>query len=265
MITVVITKNHMQYPGYDTYTAYEFLQVNAERLRNVEMVLIAERMNTKKLRKIRNRMNAFNIVEIDMLPDDVIDVAEANSVYLPHSGIHVNVKDVSNPEEVRKTLLKHLREMSDKILKETGFDPNKLRPAGQPLLWIDTINPPGISPMLKLRDSAEELKRELLVKRPSMYRSKSVPPGVIVHKHGFTAGKEHRVKVKPWLENPQIVQLFKSRQELADYLVAKLPKDTELRKRNALKFKICVELSEDKVLTLAADPKAQVALVNKYC
>lgn len=265
MITVVITKKHMQYPGYDTYTAYEFLQINAERLRNVEMVLIAERMNTKKLRKIRNRMNAFNIVEIDMLPEDVIDVAEINSVYLPHSGIHVNVKDVSNPEEVRKTLLKHLREMSDKILKETGFDPSKLRPAGQPPFWIDTIAPPGISPMLKLRDSAEELKRAVLEMKPGMHRRNIQELGRTVHKRGFTAGKERHLKVKPWLENPQVVQLFKSRQELADYLVAKLPEGTELRKRNALKFKICVELSEDKVLTLAADRDAQVALVNKYC
>lgn len=68
MITVVITKKHMDYPGYDTYTAHEFLVIGEQILRNIEMVLIEERVSNKKLRKIRNRMNAFNIVEVVMLP-----------------------------------------------------------------------------------------------------------------------------------------------------------------------------------------------------
>lgn len=350
--TVIITQKPESYPNYYTYTAYEFLVLRDETLRGIEMVLIDERIKPKKLRKIRNRMAAFNIVEIDILPEDVVDVAEARVVHLPHSGIYVDIKENASPEEMRKTILGHLREMTDKMLQDNADDkyhvklpssgkfvnlkaltPESLMRLGVEsvdellakigsgagfrfansmretvdhtrdireleLKLLDTLKGTGPSARLpldrllsdfnrlseedfakrlrdgtllgsevskQLRDSAMELKRELLAKKPGMYRSKGVPAGMVVHKQGFTAGKERRVKVKPWLENPQIVQMFKSKQELADHLVSKLPKGTELRKRNALKFKICVEMSEDAVLSLAADTKAQVTLVNKYC
>lgn len=63
---------------------------------------------------------------------------------------------------------------------------------------------------------------------------------------------------------PLIQEAYYDRIALAEALVAKLPWQASVRDRNALKFHICREMSDEEVTNLAVDTMAQYELVKGY-
>lgn len=289
MNTVIITRKPEAYPHYDTYTAYEFLVISAELLRHMEMVLIDERMSDRKLRKIRNRMNAFNIVEIDMLPEDVADVVESNVVRLPHGNVYVNRFKLTPAEcfalktgdvAINDATIARLSEEVCTLMVDANC--NFLEKGSE--LVRSTIELMfqglGVYDTLVMREkiltgamtrynARVNAKQRIRHARDQMMdaeilRSAEVLRGV-VHKRVYVVGLERVMKAKGFLQNPSPVRYFKTKQELAEHLASKLPDTVEIRKRNALKFKVCCELNEAELLKLATDFSKQAAFVSKYC
>lgn len=64
--------------------------------------------------------------------------------------------------------------------------------------------------------------------------------------------------------DPIVQQAYYNRVVLADTLAAKLPWQTTASERNAFKYRICCEMSEDEVVNLAVDTLAQKELVNGF-
>lgn len=282
MITVVITKKHMDYPGYDTYTAHEFLVIGEQILRNIEMVLIEERVSNKKLRKIRNRMNAFNIVEIDMLPEDV------NVVQLPHGNVYVNrfkltpaecfalntgdtaINDATIArlsEEVCTLMVDancNLLEKGSELVRST------IELMFQGLGVYDTmVMREKILTGAMMRYNARVNAKQRIRHARDQMMDKEIMEGIqvlkrIAHKHPFSAGEPFNVKPKAFLKDPVPVKYFKTKQELAEHLASQLPDTVEVRKRNALKFKVCCELNDAELLKLATDAAQQEVLISKY-
>lgn len=288
MHTVIITQKPGAYPNHYTYTAYEFLVIGEETLRDIEMVLIEERVSDKKLRKIRNRMNAFNIVEIDMLPEDVIDVAESNVVQLPHGNVYVNrfkltpaecfalntgdsaINDATIArlsEEVCTLMVDancNLLEKGSELVRST------IELMFQGLGVYDTmVMREKILTGAMMRYNARVNAKQRIRHARDQMMDKEIMEGIqvlkrIVHKHPFSAGEPFNVKPKTFLKDHVPVKYFKTKQELAEHLASQLPDTVEIRKRNALKFKVCCELNDAELLKLATDAAQQEALISKY-
>lgn len=277
MITVVITKKHMDYPGYDTYTAHEFLVIGEQILRNIEMVLIEERVSNRKLRKVRNRMNTFNIVEIDMLPDDVIDVAESNVVQLPHGNVYVNRFKLRPVEsfalaagetDVVNATIARLSEEVCTLLTDINFDPAK--GGGELLKSILELMFQGLG----VHDT-KAMREKILTSAMTKYSSRITTTRTdrrtqdneiqrldrTMRYQGLDVGDAHKVKARA-VRLP--LMYFKSKIDFAEYMVKRLPATVEIRKRNALKFKVCCELNDAELLKLATDVVQQEALISKY-
>lgn len=289
MNTVIITRKPEAYPHYDTYTAYEFLVISAELLRNMEMVLIDERMSARKLRKIRNRMNAFNIVEIDMLPEDVVDVAESNVVRLPTGNVYVNRFKLRPVESfaiatgeasvIDATIIR-LGEEVCTVLSDIKYDPAKgggellnsileLMFQGLGIHDTKTMREKILTCAMARYNSRINMTKHIRQARDAMMdaeimRAAEALRGV-VHKRVYVVGLERVMKAKGFLQNPSPVRYFKTKQELAEHLASKLPDTVEIRKRNALKFKVCCELNEAELLRLATDVNKQTEFVSKFC
>lgn len=278
----------MDYPGYDTYTAHEFLVIGEQILRNIEMVLIEERVSNKKLRKIRNRMNAFNIVEIDMLPEDVIDVAESNVVQLPHGNVYVNRFKLTTAEcfalntgdaAINDATIARLSEEVCTLMvdancnlleKDSGLVRTAIELMFQGLGVYDTMvmREKILTGAMMRYNARVNVKQRIRHARDQMM-DKEILEGIqvlkrIAHKHPFSAGEPFNVKPKAFLKDPVPVKYFKTKQELAEHLASLLPDTVEIRKRNALKFKVCCELNDAELLKLATDVAQQEALISKY-
>lgn len=65
-------------------------------------------------------------------------------------------------------------------------------------------------------------------------------------------------------DEPIVQQAYYNRVALADALAAKLPWQTSVSERNAFKYHICREMSEDEVVNLAVDTSAQHELVKGF-
>lgn len=209
----ILTTRHNQYPGIDTYSYYEFMALSDERLREMNVLYVADRQSTKHMRKLKRRAASHDIW-IKRLHNTIKfkPVSITAPVHMLRSGIYVNIKENVNPEEIRKALLGHVREMTKRLLQNTGYGAIKL-PA------------PG----------ADDPKR-----RPIF-----------------------GTKLKA--TRPPIGRLFNSKFELADYVVGMMPKSTEVRRRNALKYHICCKLDETALVELALYPCQQNQLVIDFC
>lgn len=294
MSIVVITTKPEQFPNYYTYTAYEFLVLSQETLKGINCIYIAESIPSKKYKKVEKRAKAFTISIIPALPEDVIDVAESNVVRMPTGNVYVNrfkltpkecfalatgettyidatvtrlsMEVVTLMEDVNYEPTKGGGELFTSILELMfqglgKYNTNDMRQAviGKAIMAF-TLRGNISKRMSRHRDISmlkgmENLRDLINEKRPGMFRRTL----------GFTAGEERVVKPKAFLQDPSPVRYFKTKQELAEYLASKLPETVEIRKRNALKFKICCELGEAELLKLATDLRHQQAFIDKYC
>lgn len=283
MYTVIITRKSADFPNYYTYTAHEFLTLSEEYLRVIASVMIVERMSDKKLRKIRNRMNAFNIVEIDMLPEDVIDVAENSTVYLQNSNVHVNVRIPSHEDlqSLNDEVLVTLGNEVKKLMDITSYSPDSkmsyelMSGLSQFFNRLGNYNTEGLRREVMARAVRQFKTHDDIAKAITRARDKLIDAsafrqsmqrvGRVIPLYGCTAGEERVVKPKAFLHDPSPVRYFKTKQGLAEHLASMLPETVDIRKRNALKFKVCCELGETELLKLATDLQHQQAFINKYC
>lgn len=283
MSIVVITTQPEQFPNYYTYTAYEFLALSQETLKNINCIYIAESIPSKEYKKIEKRTNAFTITIIPVLPEDVIDVAESNVVRMPTGNVYVNRFKLTPKECVAldtgdtafiDAIINRLSNEACNLLMDVNYNPNKGK--GELVKSILNLmfeglggyNTPELRELVVKSAIAKHRSRINMTNRIRQAREimmdKEILRG-IVHKRIFTAGEERVVKPKAFLQDPSPVRYFKTKQELAEHLASKLPETAEIRKRNALKFKVCCELGEAELLKLATDLRHQQAFIDKYC
>lgn len=96
--------------------------------------------------------------------------------------------------------------------------------------------------------------------RESEYAALSFTPTM----HMMSSSKFYIVGSDMPKGDPVIQQAYYNRVALADALAAKLPWQTSASERNAFKYRICREMSEDEVVNLAVDTMAQHELVKGF-
>lgn len=112
---------------------------------------------------------------------------------------------------------------------------------------------------------AEKKKEKIIITpfgpmRESEYAALSFTPTM----HMMSSSKFYIVGSDMPKGDPVIQQAYYNRVALADALAAKLPWQTSASERNAFKYHICREMSEDEVVNLAVDTMAQHELVKGF-
>lgn len=268
----VLTTKVTQYPGYDTYTIREFLSLSQDTLRKIDSIYIAESASDKKLRKVACRAAAFSISIMPMLPEDVIDVAESNVVKLPTCNVYVNRFKLRPVEgfalatgeaDVVNATITRLSEEVCTLLTDIDYDPAK--GGGELLKSILEQMFQGLG----VHDT-KAMREKILTSAMTKYSSRITTTRTdneiqrldrIMRYQGLDVGDAHKVKTRA-VKLP--LTYFKSKIDFAEYLVKRLPDTVEIRKRNALKFKVCCELNDAELLKLATDATQQEALISKY-
>lgn len=231
---VLITNRSRLYPEYNTHTFYSFTSLPDEELVKVKYIYVEATLVTLQLRKLGEVIERFGILQVDSIPKD-----PNNCMYLklPYSGKVVTI-DALTEDEIRRLGFSSIDAVKDAIQRmdkiRSKMDARRLQARSTDNLIHSMIN--------------EYLKLG----------------GTVKHTRPFTRGSETVLNPKTYLTDPRPVNYFANKQELADYLVSELPEGVEVRKRNALRFKICVEMNEEDLVTLAASKLAQKNLLAKY-
>ena len=231
---VLITNRAHLYPEYTTHTFYSFIGLTKDELLKIKYVYVETTLVTAQLRKLGGIFERYGILQVDDIPKD-----PNNCMYvkLPHSGKVVSINALSMAD------LSSLGVGSADELREVIMRLDRIRSR----MDERRINMEGTDKLIR-----EALREHIKVL------------GKVNHTRPFTEASVTTRNPKPFLIDPRPGQYFATKQELADHLVSRLPEGVEIRKRNALRFKICVEMNEEDLVTLAANKLAQNKLLAKY-
>lgn len=194
--------------------------------------------------------------------------------------------------QIKKKQLKRLHQFAathgiavhDRIEACQGYSPNvvareKDRSLSLPdVCIIDNTDGELSKELTKVRESAlpeREYKVQIVGKPPKVIKEEDdrvfmTPMGPMPASALGLTRKRYSMEVyfpTVWFDGsdnagPVVQDVYYNRIALANVLEKRLPYQTPIRERNAFKYRICRELTDEEFITLAADTKAQDELVK---
>lgn len=222
-----------------TLSIDDFIELSDDAINHCYDVYVLDKFNKKEIKRLEE-FASENFVTVNYRPPSKKEIKAAKGLKKKQAKSNVTAKetDVSIRPSTVDSENTRLPPNRDYVVKVIGTPPPPKKEQNR-----DRIILTPLGPMLESEFKALTSRSSFSIMTTS--------------KHYFTGPDSTKL-------DPIVQQAYYNRVVLADALAAKLPWQTTASERNAFKYRICCEMSEDEVVNLAVDTMAQHELVKGF-